>query len=243
MSDKTRRDWLITISSAAAAATLAEDSNGDSGPATALPPGVYGPSTDHLSHVLMSAERYHSIPPECPTEYVRPRNGPFAPQFFSKTELPVVRSLVQVLLGENADQLESVEETVEWIDLRVFEAGDVRKASLQLNPLHRAVAVAHYGESRVDQINTDDPVKVCQDGLAWIGSHSKNFQELTFQEQTAIVKAMSEDKADDPGTRFFVFLKSETIKSFYTSRAGLKELDYKGNAFYARSPGCSTQTK
>jgi Gluconate 2-dehydrogenase subunit 3 len=242
MSDKTRRDWLITISSATATA-LAESLTGGSGPATALPPGVYDPSTDHLGHALMSAERYYSIPSECPTEYVSPRNGPFAPKFFSKTELPVVRSLVQVLLGGNSDELESVEETIEWIDLRVSEAGDVRKAVLQLSPLHRAVAVAHYGPLRVDQMTTDDPVKVCQEGLAWIGSHSKDFQLLTFQEQTDVVRTMGEDKVDNPGGRFFAFLKSETIKGFYTSRAGLKELDYKGNAFYARSPGCSTQTK
>jgi hypothetical protein len=28
------------------------------------------------------------------------------------------------------------------------------------------------------------------------------------------------------------------IRGFYTSRLGLKELDYKGNAFYAESPSC-----
>jgi len=28
---------------------------------------------------------------------------------------------------------------------------------------------------------------------------------------------------------------------FYTSKEGLKELDYKGNSFYSVSPGCDHQ--
>jgi hypothetical protein len=62
---------------------------------------------------------------------------------------------------------------------------------------------------------------------------------LDPREQIALVHAMSEGKTDTSEARFFGFLKTETIKGFYTSRAGLKELNYKGNAFYARSPGCS----
>jgi hypothetical protein len=54
---------------------------------------------------------------------------------------------------------------------------------------------------------------------------------------------VSDERADrqseNAGTRLFDFLKFEIIKGFYTSQVGLKELDYKGNAFYARSPGCS----
>jgi len=34
------------------------------------------------------------------------------------------------------------------------------------------------------------------------------------------------------------FLKSESIRGFYTSRVGLKELD-KGNSFYVKSSGCN----
>ena len=41
-----------------------------------------------------------------------------------------------------------------------------------------------------------------------------------------------------PQTRFFTFLKAEAIRAYYTSRHGLRELNYKGNWYYAASPGC-----
>ena len=44
--------------------------------------------------------------------------------------------------------------------------------------------------------------------------------------------------AANAGTRFYDLLKAESIRGFYTSRRGLKELDFKGNSFYAESPGC-----
>jgi hypothetical protein len=136
-------------------------------------------------------------------------------------------------------QSESVEETAEWIDLLVSESGDIRRAAARLDSLRRALAGAYYGLARVDRLAAEDPAKICREGLEWTSGHSKDFLSLGPGEQAAIVKAMSEEKPDTSGGRFFAFLKSEAIKGFYTSRTGLKELDYKGNAFYARSPGCS----
>jgi hypothetical protein len=49
------------------------------------------------------------------------------------------------------------------------------------------------------------------------------------------------DQDAQPGKTLFKYLKAETIRGFYTSEAGLKELDYKGNYFYAESPGCAEQ--
>jgi hypothetical protein len=40
------------------------------------------------------------------------------------------------------------------------------------------------------------------------------------------------------GTRVFNFLKEETVRGFYTSRVGLKELNNQGGSFYGESPGC-----
>jgi hypothetical protein len=92
----------------------------------------------------------------------------------------------------------------------------------------------------VEKLAAEDLAKTCHQGLAWMSEQSANFASLRPGEQTALVMAMSETKVDTPSGRFFTLLKTETIKGFYTSRAGLKELDFKGNAFYARSPGCST---
>src|ERR1700722_280924 len=154
MSDQTRRDWLITIGTSAAVPGIAKGLHGDTAQVNALPPGLYGPSTDHLSHALMSTERYHPIPPGCPTEYVLPRTGAFEPLFFSKSEFALIQRLVGVILGESSDQSESVEEAAEWIDLRVSESGDIRRAAARLDSLRRALAVAYYGLARVDRLAT-----------------------------------------------------------------------------------------
>lgn len=239
MNTQSRREWLVTIGAAAASPVIAKLPQGDISHVTALPSGVYEPSTDHLSHALMNAQRYHPIPGECPTEYVRPRTGPFEPKFFSKAEFPLVRRLVAVILGESSDDSEGVQEAAEWIDLRVAEAASVRRAAAQLDSLPRALAVAYYGVARADLLSIENPAKICSYGLEWLRGRTQEFLLLRPGEQNAIVRAMSEAGAATSGGQFFTFLKTETVKGFYTSRTGLRELDYKGNAFYARSPGCS----
>jgi hypothetical protein len=68
---------------------------------------------------------------------------------------------------------------------------------------------------------------------------------LGVEQQTAILHSISDEanpkQSENSGTRFFALLKAETIRGFYTSGVGLKELNFKGNAFYARSPGCDSK--
>jgi hypothetical protein len=247
MIDQTRRGWLITISQAAAGLGAAEKIMAGAVDAPTLPPGVYQGSPDHLSHALMSADRYHPIPPGCPTDYVRPTNGAFEPQFFSKAEFTVIRRLTELLLGEIPGDSGAFEEIAEWVDLRVSTAGGVRAAAARLDPLYRTLAVAYFGSARVERVATENPGETSREGLDWIlaaahTTYAKEFISLTGEQQTAILRSISDERSDpqieSPGTRFFAFMKAETIRGFYTSRAGLKELDFKGNAFYARSPGC-----
>ena len=47
MADQTRRDWVISIASGAGVAWASDRP-------PALPPGVYLPSKDNLSHALMN---------------------------------------------------------------------------------------------------------------------------------------------------------------------------------------------
>jgi hypothetical protein len=241
---------MVTISQAAVGLSIAADIRGEVSESALLPPGVYRPSTDHLSHALMSAERFHPIPPGCPTDYVRPSTGPFEPLFFSASEFPIIRRLTQLLLGETSERSAVGQEVAEWIDLRVSSAEDVRKAAAALNPLYRDLAVAFYGPARVQQVENWNRANTCREGLAWLASvaqtqHSKEFLALETEKQIALLDAVSDERADketqNAGTRFFDFLKAEAIRGFYTSRTGLKELDFKGNAFYARSPGCNSK--
>ena len=243
--DVTRRDWLVTISGAAVAGlTVAEMEGAGAQP---LPPGLYEASTDHLGHALMSAGRYRSIPEGCPTDYVRPRTKSYEPQYFSTADFAIIRRVTELLLGEmpeNGGNKEIAQEVAEWIDLRVASAAGVRDAAGQLDPLYRAVAVGYYGTEEVDRLAKEDPEKTCEEGLRWLENESRErygaaFLLLKEEQQSAMLQAMEEEaKSGNAGARFFEFMKAEVIRGFYTSQAGLKELGFKGNGYYAESPGC-----
>lgn len=250
MEKQTRRTWLITIGQATVSLSVAGSLPFYSADAVALPPGVYLPSKGHLSHALASSERYHPIPPGCPTDYVRPADAASHPLFFSESELRVLNRLVQLLLGNVPDE-ETPQEVARWVDLRVSSAAGIRDASTHLQPLHRSLANAYFGspeELRHEQ--EADPGKVCREGLKWIQAsareqYSKDFLSLREEQQMLLLRSISDEVpsqlAVDAGNKLFTYLKSETIRGYYTSQAGLQELDFKGNSYYARSPGCNSQ--
>ena len=266
----TRREWLLKLGEAAvllgftgtAPASDAAESSlfglPDAEPANALPPGLYEPSSDHLAHVLASDSLFHPVPPGSETDYLRPRTGPYQPQFFSPSEFQVVRRLVSLMLGEHDDGSVAaspgddhenvVAVVVEWIDLRVASAAGIRHAAHGLSPEHRVLAIAFHGNAAaVEELETAQLERTCHEGLQWLADestkrHGKPFLELSEEQHTALLGEISDarpkDAPENAGTRFFRFIKHEIIRGFYTSRAGLKEIDYQGNAFHAESPGC-----
>lgn len=251
MSGPTRRSWLVTIGGAGLGLSLGEDASAEAQPVVQLPPGLYGPSSEHLGHALMSAEPYHPIPPGCPTDYIRPRNRPFTPLFFTRDEFATIRVLVQLVLsGPSPTPGPVSQEVAQWIDLQVMSAEAVRIAAARLDGRLRVLATACYGDDRIDAIEKANPETLCRDGLKWLEnaahkSHGKNFLTLPAEQQVVILTAVSDQRTDkreqNAGTQFFAYLKTQTVRGFYTSQVGLKELDFKGNAFYARSPGCEDE--
>lgn len=265
--DITRRQWLLRLGHTvvltgfsgvagelAADALAAPQAAGSS--SQALPPGLFLPSNDHLTHALMSDDPFHPVPPGSETDYIRPRVGPFVPQFFSADQFAVLRRLVELFLGNAEGPKGGAEEkgapianeVSEWIDLIVFNAESVREAVRRLAPEHRAVADHYRGPKAMRELETADPQKVWREGLEWLGQQSqdrfgKPFVSLAESEQLGLLKAASDDRADktaeDAGTRLFALLKTQTLDGFYTSRQGLTELDYKGNTYYAECPGCT----
>lgn len=244
MVEHTRRSWLVTIGQAATGLGMAGHLRPDITEASQLPRGLYLSSQEHLGHALMSADRFHPIPPGCPTDYVRPRNGPFQPLFFTAPEFAMIRRLTQLLLGEDAGVSQEV---AEWIDLRVSNASAVHEAALGIAPLYRKLAQA-YDTAQMQRLEKSDAVNICREGLGWISDaaqsrHASQFLDLQTEQQVELLNSISDEpsngKSENAGSRFFGYLKAEVIRGFYTSQAGLKELDYKGNAFYVRSPGCS----
>lgn len=245
-SDISRRGALVTIGQAAITLGLASSVPAETTASAQLPPGLYQPSSNHLGHALMSSGRFHPVPTDCPTDYIRPRTEPFAPLFFSPAEFTAICRIIQLMLGEVG--LLAMQEVAEWIDLCVASSAAVRAAAQDLNTLHRALAVAYFGSDKVTQIESSHPEKICREGLAWVADAARRhgtgqFVSLTEQQQFAILESISDERSgggsENPGTRLFAFVKAEVIRGYYTSQAGLKELDFKGNAFYARSPGCN----
>ncbi len=266
----TRREWMLRLGEAAvlfgfsgslpeveakAAYALSALTSQKSG----LPPGLFEASSEHMAHALMSDERFLKIPPGSETDYVRPREGPYQPQFFSPGEFEVVTRLVRLILGEISEPAGTEAETrgardavlaevADWIDLVVANAASVREAARRLAPEHKALAVRYYGSEAVNRLENAEPEGICREGLEWLDRESKKlyagaFLSLEESQQIRVMDSISDTRPDlaheNPGTRLFAFLKRETVRGFYTSRLGLKELDYKGNGFYVECPGCT----
>jgi len=94
--------------------------------------------------------------------------------------------------------------------------------------------LAAHGEKEIQQ-----PMR---DGVKWLDAAAKkdygaSFASLSPAQQTEILKrAASRD--DKEGYAFFRLIRRYTVMGYYTSRAGLAELDYPGLRFYTGSPAC-----
>jgi hypothetical protein len=154
----TRREWFMQLG---AGVVLAGWSASDLD-AAELPPGVYEPSRDHLSHALAG----HGLAAGSETELVQARTA-----FFKPNDYRAIMQLTALLLGETPDA-QIVSEVAIWIDLTVGESATVRKAALALAPGHRTLAVHYYGAKAVQELEELDPQTICREGLA--GS-SKDF--------------------------------------------------------------------
>ena len=148
--DLTRRAWLLRLGEVTALAGVAglvpdlAAAMAVQDAAAGLPPGLYEPSAEHLSHVL-AARQTPLVPRGAETDFAVSRGGPIQPVFFSHHELDVVTRLVGVLLG-NVDA-RALSETIAWIDLRLQSDSGIRQAARTLDPSDRALAVAYYGQA------------------------------------------------------------------------------------------------
>jgi gluconate 2-dehydrogenase subunit 3-like protein len=106
--------------------------------------------------------------------------------------------------------------------------------------------------SRCAELETFEPERICREGLTWLGEESqrrfgKAFLNTAPVGQVQLVQAISDARPDKSGVhagaRLFDFLKAECIRGFYTSRRGLKELNFRGNSFYGEPPGCGLTEK
>ena len=248
----TRRQWILRLGELVALAGVsgvvpetATALIASEQPATELPPGLYEPSSKHLMHALSSAEKLHPTIPGSETEYVQPSSGSYRPQFFSPEEFRIVSRLVEIVLGKV--DAGALGQTTQWLDSWLHSTAGVREAARQLDPSHRALAVAYYGETPVVELETGDPQAVARSGIAALQEISKQrygreFLELSEAEQKELALETGKTDQDRPLHKFFELARREAIRGYYTSAAGLEELDYKGNAYYPDCPGCEVKS-
>lgn len=93
----------------------------------------------------------------------------------------------------------------------------------------------------------DELRRPMRDGLAWLDAtakkvYAKPFVALTPEQQTPLLKGIAYRdetlKPDLQGQSFFQLIRRYTVMGYYTSRAGLEELDFPGLRFYTHSPEC-----
>jgi hypothetical protein len=246
-----RRQWILRLSEFVALAGVSElvpelaaslgPQQAEQAGAMPLPPGLYEPSQDHLVHALSSAGRNWSPPPGSETEFAEPNSTPYNPQFFAPEDFKVVTRMVEVLLGKVEPAAAS--QTAQWFDLWLSAVPGVRTAARQLDPMHRALAVAFFGEKEVRELETSHADTVARVGVRALGDlarrlYGRGFLQLTDAEQFDVLAAAAKAKPDTSVHQFYEFARAQAIRGYYTSAEGLKELDYKGNAYYGECPGC-----
>jgi hypothetical protein len=254
--DLSRRQWLLRLGEMAvlagvsglvpeSAAALLGAGQAASPVASALPPGLYDASPEHLVHALSSGSKKWSPPPGSETEYVQPTSLPFQPQFFSTEEFRVVTRFVEIVLG-NADAT-ALAQATQWFDRWLYSAAGVRAAAQHLDPPHRLLAVAVNGEESVHELETADPQSVALAGLAALHAlsfqaHGQEFLQLAPSQQVDLLTSAGTAQPGNSLRKFFEITRAQAVRGYYTSAAGLEELDYKGNAYNGDSPGCAAKS-
>ena len=244
----TRRQWLLRLGETVALAGVSglvpeSPLRFFSDVPLPLPPGLYEPSSDHLVRALSGHHPPVSVAGS-ETDYVQ-AGALYRLQFFSAGDFSTITSLISILLGDVPGNV--LNEVAQWVDLWCYSAQGVREAARNLDPLHRALAVAYFGEASVTEIESTDPASVVRQGLAELGrvcrdEHSKPFASLAVSEQQDVVRSIGGRK-DSSLQKFFELIRNEAIRGYYTSAEGLKELDYKGNSYYPYCPGCESPQK
>ena len=251
--DLTRRQWILQLGELVTLAGVSglvpemgasPTQQAEEAKTIALPPGLYRSSQDHLTHALSSGGKSWTPPSGSQTEYAPPSSLPYQPQYFSLEDFRIVVRLVEVLLGKVTPSGSS--QAAQWFDLWLFSAPAVRAAAQQLDPLHRALASAFYGESSVRELETNRPEAVARAGIGALRDlssrmYDRDFLQLAEVEQFELLRTAAKADPESSVHKFFELLRIEAIRGYYTSAEGLEELDYRGNAYYGPCPGCETR--
>jgi hypothetical protein len=216
--------------------------NGDYSASYYFASGFISASADHLAHALQTTTHPYITRPGSETEYAQFISGRYEPQFFSQQDFQIVTRLVEIILGKVSPA--ALSQTAQWVDFWLYSAAGVLEAAQHLDPLHRSLAVAYYGEATVKDLESSNPRGVARQGIAALQElstvrYGTGFLQITEPRQMELIDSIRAAKSEDPLREFFELIFKETVFGYYTSAEGLKELDYKGNTYHGQCPGCA----
>jgi hypothetical protein len=143
------------------------------------------------------------------------RSGPYVPQFFTSEEYALLERLVEMIIPQDDAPGAKDAGVAEFIDFMLANERDV-------GPLFRT------GLRGMDKTAG--------------ASYGTGFLKATPAQQEALLSPLAYKKqyraGQEESQKFFVLLKRYTVMGYYTSRAGLKALDYPGLRLYTSSPAC-----
>ena len=146
--------------------------------------------------------------------------APYTPRFFKPAEFKTVEALTELILPTDDTPGAKEAQVARYIDFVVAAASEF-KPSLQLRWIQ--------GVQLVDRLSHEE--------------YQRAFHEISTGDQEALLAAMSLPErrpgASHAGFDFYRLVKEITVEGFYTSRAGLDVLGFKGLAVLSEFPGCT----
>jgi hypothetical protein len=148
---------------------------------------------------------------------VAANSPPYVPKFFNPDQMKTLDLLSEVIIPQDEHSPgASAARVCDYIDVVTAESADQGAKALWVDGL---AAIDKGAEA----------------------AYSRKFSDCTGEQQIAVVEKISAQEKH-PVTieeRFFVAMKSATIRGYYTSAIGIhKDLDYQGNEYLLEFPGC-----
>ena len=176
--------------------------------------GISGEAMLHTIPV-QAAQQVHRMVME---ERTQASGGDYSPKFFPPHSYQTLRSLCQTIIpadGETGGALEA--RAPEFIDLLTSENQEYQ-------------LVLGGGVAWLDS--------TCSDRYGKVFLECTSAQQKEILDQIAYRESGRNDPTLSPGIKFFSLLRALTTDGFFTSKIGIKYLEYIGNTYVAEFPGC-----
>ena len=161
------------------------------------------------------------------------------------------RTVLQILAGAGMAQAQDHVHTADALP-RKAPAWFGEGAYMLLGELcERIVPGAHQGgvPEFIDLLASENPEYQRQlaGGLMWIDAtcadrYGKPFLECAAGEQKALLDEIA-SRGEGAGPAFFAFLRDLTLDGYFTSRAGIEYLGYRGNGALPEFRGCPSDSR